>query len=71
LPHGPREERESVCAKGAGTEKSENGTGSSTLIINFMSVTQHCITASIFAIFLWHSALVVIVTIIDCGNGAK
>jgi hypothetical protein len=60
-----------VHAKGVGAEKSENGIGSSMLNINFMSVTQHCITASVFVIFLWHSALVVIVTIIDCGNGAK
>ena len=40
-------------------------------IINFMPVTQHYITASVFVIFLWHSALVVIVTVIDCGNGDK
>jgi len=57
-----------VHAKGVGTEKSENGIGSSTLIINFMSVTQHYITASVFVIFLWHSALVVIITIFDCGK---
>jgi len=25
VPHGPREERDSVCAKEVGTEKSENG----------------------------------------------
>jgi len=71
MPHGPREGAGAVCAKGVEMEKSENGVGSSTLIINFMSVTQHYIIASVFVIFLWHSVLVVIVTIIDCGNGGK
>jgi hypothetical protein len=68
LPHGPREGGNSVHAKGVGTEKSENGIGSSTLIINFMSVTQHYIMASVLLFFLWHSAVVVIVTISNCGN---
>jgi hypothetical protein len=53
LPHGPRGERYSVCAKRVGTEKSENGVSSSTLIINFMSVTHHYITANVFVIFWW------------------
>jgi hypothetical protein len=71
LPHGPREERDSVHAKGVGTEKSENGIVSSALILNFMSVTQHYITASVFVILFWRSALGVIVTIIVSCNGGK
>ena len=46
-------------AKGMG-KKSENRIGASTWIRNFMSVTQLCNIASVFGIFLWHSALVVI-----------
>lgn len=66
-----QEERDSVCTKGVGTEKSENGIGSSTWIINFMSVNTTLYTASVFVIFLCHSALVVIIIRIVCGNGGK
>jgi hypothetical protein len=66
-----QEKRDSVCGKGVGIEKLEKGIGSSMLNISFMSVTQHCMTASGFVIFLCHSALVVIVTIIDCGSAGK
>jgi len=33
-------ERDSVCAKGVGMEKLENGIGSSMLIINFVNYTE-------------------------------